>query len=56
VGFDGFGDGDGFSALAFAFVGGFHKGKHFDGFFGAHGGDFGLEEFDDFLDEGGVGS
>ena len=51
---DDFGEGDGFAAAAFAFVGGFHEGEEFEGFSGVDGRFGGLEEFDDFCDEWGV--
>jgi hypothetical protein len=49
-----FGEFDGGAALLGADVGGFHEGVHLDGVLDRDGWFAGLEEFDDFGDEGGV--
>lgn len=47
-------DAHGFAAFAFAFVGGFHEGVDFDGFFRCNRSDARFEEFHDFTQEWGV--
>ena len=46
-----FGEGDFGAVATFAFVGGFHEGVDFEGFFGGDGSDAGAEEVDDLVEQ-----